>query len=296
MKSKLPLAILSLSALLLGSALAADSDSKTPLLDRTNGFVAAFNKGDSAAMAEFWTPDGHYFDVEGKHNVGRPAIASTFAGVFSTYPGAQLVNDVKSTSFLDPDTIIEDGVMTVSVQGTAVSFLYTNINVQKDGKWLIASGRNYATPSSGAENLLPLKGLIGSWQDEGKSSTAEFALAPGGNIILGHYSIAADGKVVSKGNPRLDWDAANSVIRSRSIEADGGFSDATWTKQGDSWVIATKATLPDGKKLTETNIIVQTSPDSITLQSKDRKLEGGESLPDTAVISMKRVIPPKPAE
>lgn len=300
MRSNFPLTLLSLSALLLGSALAQNPDPKAPLLARTTELAATFGKGNSAAMSEFWTTDGHYIDVDGAHFAGRSGIAKALAGVFATYPGAQLRTDVKSTRFLDPDTIIEDGVVTVTVEGTPASFLYTNINVQKDGKWLIASQRNYKPllPGSG-EHLQPLKGLIGTWQDEatgGKIGTADFALAPGGNAILGHYAIAEDGKIVNQGNPRIDWDAATGSIRSRSIEADGGFSNGTWKQQGDSWVIATNLTLADGKKLTANNVIVQTGPDSITLQSKDRKLEGGESLPDSPAITLKRVSPPEAAK
>ena len=297
MKSKFLQTIFSLGALMLGSALAENADSKAPLLDRTKELAATFDTGNSAAISEFWTPDGHYFDADSRHFTGRPAIANALAGILSTYPGAQLRFEVKSTRFLDSDTIIEDGVVTVTVKGTAVSFLYTNINVRKDEKWLIASTRHYKAPSPGSgEHLQPLKGLIGAWQDESSnvmSATAEFAWAPGGDAILGHYAITVDGKIAFQGNPRIDWDAATASIRSSSIEADGGYSNGTWTQQGDSWVMATNSTLADGKKLAANNVIVQTGPDSITLQSKDRKLEGGESLPDSPAITLKRVSPPK---
>jgi len=300
MKSNLLLTFVTLSTLLLGSALAGNTDSKAPLLERTNEVATLFGKGDFAAMSELWTTDGHYFDAEGMHFVGRPAIASALAGIFSTYPGAQLRSEVKSTSFLDPDTIIEDGVVTVTVQGTTVSFLYTNINVRKDEKWLIASTRNYKAPSPGSgEHLQPLKGLIGAWQIEsnnGVAGTAEFALSPGGDAILGHYAITVDGKIASQENPRIAWDAATASILSRSIEADGGFSNGIWSQQGDSWVIANNATMADGKKLASTNVIVQTGPDAITFQSKDRKFEDGEVLPDTPVIALKRVSQPKTAQ
>jgi len=300
MKSKLLQTILSLSALLLGSALAENADSKAPLLDRTKELATTFGTGNSAAISEFWTPDGHYFDAEGRHFSGRPAIANALAGILSAYPGAQLRTEVKSTRFIDSDTIIEDGVVTVTVEGTAVSFLYTNINVRKDEKWLIASTRHYKAPSPGSgEHLQPLKGLVGAWRDEStkdKSGAAEFTLAPGGDAILGHYAITVDGKIAFQGNPRIDWDAATGSIRSRSIEADGSFSNGAWSQQGDSWVIATHSTLADGKKLTATNVIVQTGPDSITFQSKDRKLEGGESLPDTPVLTLKRISLPETAQ
>lgn len=299
MKSNLPLTLLSLSALLLGSVLAQNPDPKAPLVARTAELAAAFGKGNSAAMSEFWTTDGHYFDAEGTHFAGRSAIAKALAGIFATYPGAQLRTDVKSTRFLDPNTIIEDGVVTVTVEGTPATFLYTNLNVQKDGKWLIASQLNSKPlPPGSGEHLQPLKGLIGTWQDEttnGKMATADFALAPGGDALFGRYAITVDGKMIFQGNPRITWDAATGSLRSRSIEADGGFSNGTWKQQGDSWVIGTNATLADGKKITATNVLVQTGPDSITLQTKDGKFEGGEPLPDSPVITLKRVSPPEAA-
>ena len=191
-------------------------------------------------------------------------------------------------------------VKTVTVQGTSVSFLYTNINIRAGDQWLIASRRHYQPLSTGSgEHLQPLKGLVGSWQDEStneKSGAADFAWAPGGDAIFGHYAIRVDGKPAFQGNPSIDWDAATASIRSRSVEADGSISNGTWSQQGDFWVIATNSTLADGKKLTATDVITPTGPDSITFQSKDRKLEGGATLPNTGVITLKRIGQPGTAQ
>jgi hypothetical protein len=71
--------------------------------------------------------------------------------------------------------------------------------------------------------------------------------------------------------------------------ADGSIGENTWSDAGDQWVIKTNATLPNGKKLTATNIITRNGPDAITWQSKDRTLDG-KPLPDVNEIKMKRVL------
>jgi hypothetical protein len=70
-----------------------------------------------------------------------------------------------------------------------------------------------------------------------------------------------------------------SQVRSWSFEADGGFGEGVWTNEGDRWIIKTNAILPDGKKLTATNIVTRNGPDAVTWQSKDRTLDG-KALPD----------------
>ena len=52
------------------------------------------------------------------------------------------------------------------------------------------------------------------------------------------------------------------------------FRGATWTKDGDRWVVDSERVLPDGKKIVATNIITRIDADAITWQSKDRTVDG----------------------
>lgn len=292
MKQKLPLLALLWGVALLSPALAADAAPEAPLLDRAREFVVAFGKGDSAAVANFWMPEGDYLDLNGRHLVGREAISKSFAEFFAAHPKAKLRIDVDAIRFLDPNTAVEDGVTTLVEDGPIVSLRYTNIHVLKDGQWFLASVREYpdAEPGTG-QHLQPLAWMIGAWQDEntgGETGSVEFTWAPGGNFLLAHHTLGAGGQVVSEGDQRIGWDAATGEVRSWSFEADGSFGEGTWTQKGGTWTNAMTSTLADGKKLSASNIITVTGPDAITWQSKDRKLDD-KPLPDTPVIQMKRI-------
>src|SRR5262245_41437631 len=57
---------------------------------RSQEFIAAFNKGDAKALAGFWTPDGDYIDQDGHQHKGRAAIEKLFAKMFAQQKGAKL--------------------------------------------------------------------------------------------------------------------------------------------------------------------------------------------------------------
>jgi hypothetical protein len=78
-------------------------------------------------------------------------------------------------------------------------------------------------------------------------------------------------------------------IRSWNFEADGGFGEGAWTKDGDKWIIKTTSVLADGSKVTATNVVTPLNADSISLQSKEQTVDG-KALPDTDETKMKRAM------
>ena len=72
------------------------------------------------------------------------------------------------------------------------------------------------------------------------------------------------------------------------FEADGGYGDSVWTKDGTKWVVKANSTLSDGSKVSATHIITAVDADTVTWQSKDQTVSG-KPLPDTKQIKMKRV-------
>jgi beta-lactamase class A len=86
----------------------------------------------------------------------------------------------------------------------------------------------------------------------------------------------------------IGWDPASKQIRSWNFEADGGFGESVWTKDGTKWLVKTKAVGADGSAITATNIITPLDAKTVSWQSKERTA-GGKSLPDTKETKMKRV-------
>jgi uncharacterized protein (TIGR02246 family) len=255
--------------------------------------VEAFHKGDARAIAAFWAPDGDYTDMTGKHLKGRAAIQKAFEGLFAENKGAKLRIDSEALRFVSPDIAIEDGVTEVfpADDSPPSRARYTIVHVKKDGKWYLGSVRDapYAVPSN-YEHLRGLEWLIGEWAEEGdKGHVARLAFhwAHGQNFIVADFTTTFKSISQGGGTQWIGWDPVAKQVRSWSFESSGGFGEGAWTKDGNKWTIKTTATLPDGKKASATNVITRIDSDTITLLSKDRKLDGKE-VPDGKEVRMKR--------
>jgi uncharacterized protein (TIGR02246 family) len=275
---------------------AADPDPQqiAAITKTAEAFVKAFQNGDAKAVAAFWTPDGDYVDENGRVLKGRKAIEDSFAELFAAKKGLKVRIDVASVRFLTPDLAIEDGTSTVLVpDGSAPSRArYTNVLVQKDGQWLLSSVREAAyTVPNNYEFLRELDWMIGEWMDDSSEKPAghvSFDWVPGQNFIISTRTMDYKDASLDNGMQVIGWDPAAKQIRSWTFEADGGFGESVWTKDGTKWTVKTKATLADGSKVTATNIITPVDANTVTWQSKDRTA-GGKPLPDTKEIKMKRV-------
>ena len=72
------------------------------------------------------------------------------------------------------------------------------------------------------------------------------------------------------------------------LDDTGAFGEGEWTKDGDAWIIKNSMTLQDGKQTTATLIIKPVDADTISLQVKDRTLDGN-ALPEGKEVKLKRV-------
>jgi uncharacterized protein (TIGR02246 family) len=299
MKSIQLFAIIALELLLASPPPARATSSETAgeeysLIDNAKAFVDAFDRGDAKAVAAFWAADGDYVDLNGRHLQGRSAIENAFKDVFAENKGLQLRIEVNSIHFLTPDIAVEDGTTTAIPPDNAPpsQARYTNVHVKKDGQWLLQSVREAPyTPPGNHEHLRGLEWAIGEWVDEGEGPEVghvTFEWSPEGNFIISTQAVTAKDTLVSRVTEWIGWDPSTSQVRSWSFEGDGGIGQGVWSNQGDHWIVKTDAILPDGKKLTATNVFTRTGPDTVVWQSKDRTLEGKE-LPDVQETKMKRV-------
>ncbi|MFO0826776.1 MAG: SgcJ/EcaC family oxidoreductase [Phycisphaerales bacterium] len=270
------------------------ADQRAAIAKVAEAFVAAFERGDAKALSEFWLPDGDYIDLSGRLLKGRQAIADDFAHLFSESKGLKVRIEVASLQFPAPDVAIEDGVSSVLSPdgGLPNRARYTNVLVKKDGRWLLSSVRESAfTPPSNYEKLRSLEWLIGEWVDEADSAhvaRVAFEWTPDQNFIIGSRAVVVQNSILDNGSQRIGWDPALKLIRSWSFEADGGFGEGTWTRDGNTWTIRSSSVLRSGSLLTSTSIITRVDPDTVTWQMKDQQVDG-KALPDSAVVRMRRV-------
>ena len=275
---------------------AADPDPQqiAAITKTAEAFVEAFRKGDAKALAAFWMPDGDYVDENGRVLKGRKAIEDSFAELFAAKKGLKVRIDVASLKFPTPDLAVEDGTSTVlAPDGTAPSRArYTNVLIKKDGQWLLSSVREAAYPDpSNYEHLRGLNWMIGEWADEssgGPAGRVSFDWVPGQNFIVSTRTVDYKDASLDNGMQIIGWDPVAKHIRSWTYEADGGFGESVWTKDGAKWIIKTNATLADGSKVTTTNIVTPVDANTVIWQSKDQSVDG-KPVSDTKEIKMKRV-------
>ncbi|CAN5402623.1 hypothetical protein BH10PLA2_BH10PLA2_20160 [soil metagenome] len=293
-----PVALLLLVNLTASAGLAqggkVDPAEEAAIMKNAEAFVEAFQKGDAAALAAFWTPEGDFTDQTGTTRKGREAITKAFKQLFADHKDLKLRIDITGLRFVTPDVAIEDGTTTVLAPdgGPPSRARYTNVHVKKDGKWLLDSVREAPfAPPGNHEHLRGLEFLVGDWtepSDNGESARVSFSWSETQNFLISTFATTQKEIPVSGGTQWIGWDPVAKQIRSWSFEADGGFGAGFWTRDGDKVTIKTSAVLADGKKLTGVATLTKMDANSFSWQLKERTLDG-KPLPETPVVKFKRV-------
>ena len=194
---------------------------------------------------------------------------------------------------------LEEGITEVAPAegGLGTTARFSAVLVKKDGEWYLQSVHDsVALPPSNAEHLEDLEWLIGEWTGEaekGESAQATYEWAENQNFIVSSFATTVDGLPVVGGTQWIGWDAVDKQVRSWSFYSGGGWGEATWTKDGNTWTLRTTARTADGKKASATNIVTKTDDDHLTWQVTKLTVDG-ESLPDARPVKMKRVQPAQP--
>ncbi len=301
MRQRLTLAILGLALLVTLPAWTQPPARKAPeknpeedvLMKRAQAFVEAFNKGDAAAMAAFFTPGGDVVDQEGNHLKGRKAIEESYKKLFTEVKGAKLFIRIASLRVVSPTLALEDGTTEVVIPDAPPSAArYTVVWVKHDGEWYFESVREaIAVPPSNAKHLQDVAFLIGNWAEDsekGGGSRFSYSWAEQGNFIVSTFDLTMKDISVGGGTQWLGWDPTIKKVRAWSFLFNGGFAEGVWTKEEKGWKVAVTATMADGTKVTATNVVKKIDADHLSLHFVDRMVNG-KPLPDDKEIKMKRV-------
>ena len=276
------------------AAAAAVSPEEAAVRETIAAYTAAYNKGDSAALAALFSDDAEWIDTDGAATTGRPAIEALLKNVFDSSKGRTIDIALESVRRIAPDVVSLRAAATITdADGTTASGNYTAVQVKKDAKWQIFqftevdSDDAPATPSL----LSTLDNLIGSWKTEGDGPANQSSLewSASGKFITRTFSIAgtADSEA-SEGTEIIGWDAEQAHIRSWVFESDGSFSERTWTPDGNRWLILSRTVLPDGTVGGEEITLTIADKDKLTWAAANRSI-GDQTLPNLDPITIKRV-------
>ena len=277
-----------------------DATDKEAIAKNAEAFIEAFGKGDAAALAAFWTPDGDYTTSTGRRFQGREAIEKSFRNFLAENKGLTVRIESESLRFVTPEVAIEDGTNIELDSGGSPSrrARYTVVHVKKDGKWFLSSVREAPfVPPSNHEQLGGLAWAIGEWSaksDRGDAEHLSVSWTDNQNFIIGTFASTAKGVSVGEATHWIGWDPQAKRIRSWIFDASGGFGEGAWTRDGDHWVIKTKSVHQDGKNAMATYHISRVDGDTLRLQGTDRTVDG-KAIPDTKEFKLKRVHEEPPA-
>jgi uncharacterized protein (TIGR02246 family) len=260
-------------------------------------FVKAFNAADAKAVGALWASDAEYTDESGQAFQGRAAIEKEYADLFKEHRGATVTVTIGSIRFLGPDIAVEKGIAKVklpSEKGDTAS-RYTVVHARRDGKWTMVVGRDAPYVSASNEDYMKdLEWLVGDWNLAAKdhSLLIHFEWMAQKNFIKNTYTATKDGKSTLTGGQIIGWNPKLGRIVSWHFDAQGGFGNDTWIKDGSKWVVEASGTLRDGSESSSVNILTPIDANSFTWQSIKRTLDG-VSLPDSPPVTIVRVQPSK---
>lgn len=261
-------------------------------------YVEAYNRRDSKTMASMWSPDAVYTDSStGERVVGRDAIAKQLDHAFAGAEDAKLKVNISSIDFVSPNVAIEKGTAEASyAKSPTEKTEYSAVHVKRDGQWLLdrvseveIDDKPPEPPPSNYDRLKELEWMIGSWIDQDESATVQTDCewTKNRNFMTRSFAAVVRDQVARSGMQIIGWDPAAKQIRSWVFDSEGGFSEGTWTRKGDKWIVQQKGTLPDGGHSTATNIFTRIDDNTLTWQSINRQVDG-EVLPNIEEIQVVR--------
>ncbi|QDU31755.1 SnoaL-like domain protein [Anatilimnocola aggregata] len=275
-------------------SLAAEADAEVK--SEAEAFVKAFNQGKAEAVVELFAPEAELIDENGNLYKGKEELQKLFSGYFAKFPGATLVLDVESIRLIGSDLSMEDGTRYLSSKDEGKAQVrYATVRTKKDGKWRIASVREfYDEPApTNSQRLAALDWLVGDWASEDSDVVVKMSYrwTDDKNFIEGSFRATRGGEEVMKSTQRIGWDPVAGKVRSWLFDADGGFSEGSWTNLEDAWVIKSQATMPDGTTGSATITILPKGKNQFTMRGTDRLIGDGRG--DDFDITVVRA-PPAP--
>ena len=261
------------------------------VVELASSFVDAYNNGEAKALAPMFADDAEWIADDGTVTKGRGGIEELFRKILAENNGRKLDLAVESARSLTPEILVERGVSTVvDKDGTTSVGSYSAVRV-KNGHWLIAQLTEMGGPPAGgtATQLQALAWLVGSWVEKSPSVEVRETVKWTANrtFLTRSYTLNRADAETAQGTAVIGWDPSIEKVRSWAFDSDGGFSESTWTRDGNRWLILVKATLPDGRQGTAQHTLTYVNNDLHTWSSASRHV-AGELLPNIDPIEIVR--------
>jgi uncharacterized protein (TIGR02246 family) len=260
--------------------------------DLIRKYEEAYNRGDAKAVANLFTNDVDYIDLDGVERKGRDVIEQLLAGSFQENPGAKLEVTIDEVSRLAPDVLVDRGLATVTpATGAGHATRYVAIHVRKGDHWEIGQLiETDSPPPTAYSQLRALEWLVGTWQDQGGDQSVQTTIRWAGdnNFLARTFKAKGGDQDEVDGWEIIGWDPDREQIRSWIFDSGGGFGESEWSYDGEHWLIKASNVLPDGSHSTAENVLTKIDDQKFTWESQNRTLDG-ELEPSLDKVEVRRV-------
>jgi uncharacterized protein (TIGR02246 family) len=232
-------------------------------------YLAAAQRGDLKALADFWTADGTYTDESGRTTKAHDALSKSMAANRLPRPFGNVAH--VAVRFITDDVAVEDAdCETVAVNGgTPIEGHYTAFWVRQDGRWKLDNLKEtrIASPSSATDEIASLAVFAGEWSGQLNGATIHISAKWDANkkFMRRDFSTTS-GKSPLAGTQEIGWDPIAGRIKSWAFLDDGSYGEGLWSLQGTVWMEISSRVLPDGRIVKATQ--VYSFPDKNTLDWK----------------------------
>lgn len=254
----------------------------------------AVSKGDAEAIRAAWTADGDI--VDGWGNRLEAQAAGVLAGNPATGPRPEFHVGETRLRLISADVALEDGSVDVTLPGMTnpIEGWFSAIWVRRGDSWKLAGLRESERPVSTDGSMLDdLDWMVGDWSvvadadnQNAQAATADVKV----RWDAGHTFLIRDARIpnLTGGDDspemidvhqRIGWDPVVRRVRSWSFASDGSRGEATWFRDGDSWVALLTTILPDGRQRTSVNIYSYDGKERCVWRTLPEGLELDSGLP-----------------
>lgn len=133
---------------------------------------------------------------------------------------------------------------------------------------------------------------MGDWSDDvppqnGVSVRSTCAWTANQAFLIRKFKVEKKADISRAGTEIIGWDPHAQKIRSWVFDSNGGFGENVWVRDGNRWLISYSGTRPDGGEALATNVLTIVDANTVTLQSKDRVVDG-QRQPEVPEVTIKR--------
>jgi uncharacterized protein (TIGR02246 family) len=288
MKKSLRALLLVGGMLLYGSqAVAQQPDPKelqTRIEKAMSNYIALFDQRDAGKLAELFTPEAEYIDIDGVVFHGQKVIEGEFKALFETTPPVMLQLNLISIRPIAENVLVHEGVARhIDEKGEFVSGVhYSATHVRVGDKWLMASVREIelegTTPH---QHLETLSWLLGAWREEagGTATSTTWKWSEDGQFLLADFVLKDVTGVAMKGSHRVGWDAGAKQFRSWVFDSTGGSATGLWSVS-DEGVWSVNLSGVDAMGVGHSSLLTYRGDgaDGLII-SQDLRTRGGQTLP-----------------